>query len=1211
MNTYHLNVASNTPLPTQKLTIHASSTLMQDVMSSGEISVDAGSPSAVALFANPFKDGQVEALVIDAGGRLTYLRRGDSGWTQIPISSGDVTLAKEVVVATTPDGAVWAFYANPDSGLAYALLGDDTWTITKTQSRGWKNMKVSYSAGVPMRIPVVYGLDSDPHPQPYTNALKIAEWYPESQPKWRLSAAAPDPNTSLTLVGTAITLYQVADESTPRARDYRLIGVRYEGQYQAAMITYFELVEQTPGTYAWFIKKCDYQVDTWTTDPVPILMAGPVDRYGLYLLGGMAMDEVVSNGVKGFHYSNEGISFKEAVAFSDYNMLMHIYGIGYDGIVSVLHQTGWMAARHENIDYTLPVWAKSTDERGRSRIAALPFDKDAKKLFVDAFPDSRPSVLIFHNHSEPVLATQDLVSGQWWSEPVRLDSNQPPIAVSAYRTQATLVNEQGTPIAGHRLTVSADSLVQIKVGGVTHLIGPESSVEVTTDLWGRATFSVQATGLTTPNLVLNAPGLQSGVVIKPATSVQNYLAGTGTLPHKQKLTGAVLKSATVDGGKPLIPPSSWPADNPKFPDDVVHSIQQVFAAGGAGPMPPTLLADGRHAQIAGFVIQTFDSTRPAYRAFSSIEELEMERGRHRTYERYGGIIDDVGGFLDDLWEGVKRAGARIGSAIVNLVDGVVDLFVWIGGSFMKLGKFIIKTFKDAANVVMAVFNTLKAEIDKVVDWLSAMFNFKDIWDTKMALEGGLTYFPTFLSNTMQAHGITGAKIRTFFTDQEASVRADLDQFALKYKGQTLQDLPGWNADSAIQIHAPDRLLFQTPNGPITRGDLDGPQANWLLDLILPNSGHIPGGTTLPNLDSAWNSFMAVFSGIDYSFYIGFIEGFKKLLREGNPDTLGQIVIDAFIELLKGMVTAVFRFVAAILSALLDLVNAVLAAAATVLRDPITFAPLLTLVHWIEGEAYPGQKHADVTLAGIFCLLMAFPATLGWKLVMGADNAPFPGGKFPTTTDKAVSGSSPNLFIFFGGLVQMFYFFPDMTNDMVTSVPKGKDFGILVWWAVLSEFLLPMLLWPTAEGIPFSPLPEAKKEDRGQMARYFNWLPGIAIALLDLASAVASDPSDRKLARNMEWKPASLQAPPWAAPPGKVSIAVLGLNNLVGGIFDSVENKAKDATFAANVLSPLSATFQFLRIPPPTQPNYLLIAKAIINLAGDAGGGIARCVSAWD
>jgi hypothetical protein len=88
-----------------------STQLMQDAVPAVGVSVGSGPYNQEALFANPFKDGREEALVINAQDQLTYLQRSeasDTGWVQEPVPGVSGALS-EVVTAVHPNRSVWAF----------------------------------------------------------------------------------------------------------------------------------------------------------------------------------------------------------------------------------------------------------------------------------------------------------------------------------------------------------------------------------------------------------------------------------------------------------------------------------------------------------------------------------------------------------------------------------------------------------------------------------------------------------------------------------------------------------------------------------------------------------------------------------------------------------------------------------------------------------------------------------------------------------------------------------------------------------------------------------------------------------------------------------------------------------------------------------------------------------------------------------------------
>ncbi|MCM2422823.1 hypothetical protein [Streptomyces sp. RKAG293] len=99
-----------------------STQLMQDAVPAVGVSVGDGR-NQEALFANPFKSGREEALVVNRQGQLTYLERTDTsstGWVQEPVTQAPPVA--EVVVAVHPSGDVWAICSPKDtSNLVFGL----------------------------------------------------------------------------------------------------------------------------------------------------------------------------------------------------------------------------------------------------------------------------------------------------------------------------------------------------------------------------------------------------------------------------------------------------------------------------------------------------------------------------------------------------------------------------------------------------------------------------------------------------------------------------------------------------------------------------------------------------------------------------------------------------------------------------------------------------------------------------------------------------------------------------------------------------------------------------------------------------------------------------------------------------------------------------------------------------------------------------------
>jgi hypothetical protein len=189
--------------PQQPFTLHASCALLQDVFSADKLALKWDSPSPVALFANPFASGQTEALVVALTCDLQHLKRSPAGWVTEPVGAV-AAKAKEVLAVVAPDGVVWSFLVGLDDLVVTSRLTAEGWVVVPNEFKGtWKNLKVVYTAPLPMRVPIVYGT----HPR-NAQVLKFAWW--NAPGKWTQRYA--DMPSDASLADAKIWLYPGADD---------------------------------------------------------------------------------------------------------------------------------------------------------------------------------------------------------------------------------------------------------------------------------------------------------------------------------------------------------------------------------------------------------------------------------------------------------------------------------------------------------------------------------------------------------------------------------------------------------------------------------------------------------------------------------------------------------------------------------------------------------------------------------------------------------------------------------------------------------------------------------------------------------------------------------------------------------------------------------------------------------------------------------------
>ena len=633
------------PIPAPlKRTIQADSMLMHDMLRSTSLEVSSRE-GAVALFANPFRGGAIEALVLQTdpthGDVLRHLQRTPGGWivrdpAAVPIA------ANSVVTATDPDGRVWAFYTprtHGNAGVMLQLTGAQTWAV-QTQSPALTadvHLRVTYAIGVPSQVPIVYAWDEK-------GGLIMYEWSPGGTWIGRagsighavrdLTLLPLGSSDVLSTISARLKVCRPGDDQvysylvTPDMNGFKLVG---GVAFKAAGL---RLVIGPAG------------------DAMALGVAG--DRLSMYACrSAPADDRRAGHGPGRPAVQERGRHIRRIWPRACLSARAGWFAVGAP-------PAGWQEDMHIGAMWANPRWARAVVD-GTSppvyRNVAMPLDGHVVRLFADPHPD-HTTVLLEQEGGAYALMTQDRPTGAWCREPIHLvPSQQAPVAVRAYRSQLTLLDESGTPVPGEVMHVTADALVQIRIGEAYCMVGPGLSQPVVTDWRGRATVVSLATGLTAPALSVTADGVANGRVVRGDARVHAYLAATGDLPMRARFSGAVLKAATV-GTVPLIPAATWDKVDA---DQLVASIGSVYQAVSAPP----------GTARGGFVIQSLDPSRPMFRTLASRAELDAELAAHQANPAYAGVLEDAADYLGVLWEGVRRVGAALKNAVVRCTKGAV------------------------------------------------------------------------------------------------------------------------------------------------------------------------------------------------------------------------------------------------------------------------------------------------------------------------------------------------------------------------------------------------------------------------------------------------------------------------------------------------------------------------------------------------------------
>ena len=759
-----MNSAGTAPIATDgdsytpRTPFHASwkSVMSQDVVGTTNILVDSTSSSPVAVFVNP-KTSETEALVIsnvgDAGRQVCHVARDlgtDGGWALTPLFGG--TSATEVAAGTAYPGtsrAVMYGFFMGGTGLKVTQLQADgaTWSSPESVAGGdGSNLRIAYS---PHGRLVLYGHTAKGD---LVTAYQAKIGGPFAATVCAMNGALAQGDFHLCMTDDSTWSIAANVNSKPYLFTGEIGAIEHSAMQQVTQFT--GALEQIvlgywsdeQNTLMYLLVDDDHALHVWASNAAnSVTVARPIPNSKVFSATG--------------HVDEQGS--------------LNVYSIDEEQGLWVLHQS---PRKPWNDDGT-PNWAPYIAiDKGIAAVVGDANPADAPALFA---LDAADFSLRFH--------AKDTLTSMWKSGAV-LQASAQSFEVVRFRTEINLIDDNGNPLPHHPVTVSVakgDSATELWVAGTTYPVNSETEVQLATDATGKLTAAVLTTaGMVTPSLVLNTAGLAKPVTIQPSQPVHIYLSGHGTLnptnPGGQlpafDAAGHTLASATLDG-KPLAPGAQ---SNSTLAGTAASAIRST-ALVGLGTPPP---------DIAGYA-GSFDGTSGGeFKLFRTREELQAHLARARVGApgELEGFWDEISHFFGDVWEGIENGIIAISKFVVDVGTKIANLTLQIGQQIAQGVNLALKGLEQAAHLHLRRFLAVAAAIEKVIDWLKALFDFAAIWRTKMALEQAVLAAPAYIKQLARF----GEKAADgWFSKQKAQVDAAFAAIEKSYAGQTFGGQPNW------------------------------------------------------------------------------------------------------------------------------------------------------------------------------------------------------------------------------------------------------------------------------------------------------------------------------------------------------------------------------------------------------------------------------------
>lgn len=1164
-----------------RLTISRDSVLSHDFITSDGVLVDPGQTGQVAVFRNPHKGGAAEALVISSQlghrNQLLYLARDTTsltGWRLIPITdrNGGNIFALEVIAFADTWGGVDAFFVGTGGTLLHLWVDagrSNGWTLPVAVDKAPKNLRqlrVAFSPGATTasgRV-MLYAVD-DKKKAVFLYSAGNGDWHGANLPfdvgtlSWTL-ALRDDHRWLLSLVAAekGVARVEGLDPVALDAGHLFWIWGTFNGSKTKAEGMSFLQNQLLVATLA-------NATNMARTDATMILgLDGHTDADG-----GRAVTWLIDPGAKTQTYGTVvGSSFVEATVVEGTDGYVDVYGISRQRDLYAMRQVGFNPQRMSygyNDEHT---WGPVFQLQARvAQVYATPSPSDAPALIaVDA------------DKGELHLFQMDADTALWQAVPITLPAKRE-VELTRWRTEVTVLDEDGRPVVGARLTVKAASTVDVEVNGRHAIIDADKGYDVLTDGFGKATVSSLATSLATPTLTFSADGLPA-TAEAPAGPLNDYLAGKGELFGKRPFDEDAVRHLNNSDLKPAA---------------LLDCIRRIAELGRAayGHRDAQLALEAEAASdYPVHVYQVVGGQMVHHRCRTRADADAITGAGEPIWKKWSDVWDKAKHFAGDVWHGITRGLHTVEKVVIDAGRRAVQLFIKIGGDFVQLADWVIHSIEDGLRAVAAVFRWMKAEIEEVLDYLRLVFDFEAIWNTKTAIASQLEKLAPYLASQFDAW----SKLieDDFFKRNKARIDGYFDALIARYGDRRFDSLPDWQPTGK----APSRTPIIGKAAPADFGD--DVHANWFQAKVNAYAPATLAGAPTVSGSPVDRFFAAVLASARslWQAITDFYQGFVKLFDPDDPSTVGQIVIGTFLAVARDLADAVLEVFDALIQGLLGVGALAVKGFATLLGLELDFGFVNDVYRWVARQ---GGGSGSLRVIDLFALLAAFPVTIVYKLVAGADKEPFPGGKpldealvdgEPSPRTRQVFGTVAGVMTAIGGIWRV-------ATDALPEVPGWVSKASWATIGIRAAFSHPQWLdwgpleWGSASAVAANLL----------------WLGPVAYFVNEALEV------DNEVKSRVTGKLHGIGLDDWVFDDvTKAVTTVWGLMMLGAEVYAIIFDDMPPIKLTAGLVESLVSPLAFLTMTPikaiPVYGEIALGLKLFVDVLGTFGGGVLEVVSAF-
>lgn len=567
------------------------------------------------------------------------------------------------------------------------------------------------------------------------------------------------------------------------------------------------------------------------------------------------------------------------------------------------------------------------------------------------------SVIIAHAEGSHIIQLmQDPVTTHWHERSFILPSPSDVAEYNSYTSHFQLTKDNGLPLGGEELSITSTSPCSVYINDIYHRLVPDSLTDIKTDLTGTVTIVQEVHELAAVCYHLKLKGAdEKSLDVNPMKKMIDTISSIKS--------GDDLGNINIPDGKggttSLVPPSVMAKEK----DNATKFLQGLVSVGSKMPVDGSMRIDQalvereNSASLSRFSANydamwglSFENGKCSYHEDADAVRQIVQQ-TDETSSVHAGVDDHwLEVTAGDVWRWAKHAYAEVKNFFVQVIDGVHQFIISIGG---KILQFIIKCVGDVMHAAELAFKMIKVCFEDLVKWLGFLFEWDDILRTQGVLKNIIRQF--LRHSVEQVHHFKKVVAEAFQNAENQiaswahwkSVKESMGEISRKTERPAGADSPQVHWGTHHMSHNARTSSISTDVSPNTSG----------VDIILRKLADM--------IKNEGDAFQKAYDTIK-----------NHIIDQIDELSVGEIAKRLLAVLVSFLAASIKNIVEASLDVLAFLLDGVVK-----ILDASVEVPVIS---WMYSKISHGEK---LTVLGALCLIVAIPSTILFKIAK--NRAPYP------------------------------------------------------------------------------------------------------------------------------------------------------------------------------------------------------------------------------